>query len=85
MDREGSAVSRAQQGRRVGVYQVRDVYYWRGAVLTYGHNKKGEVIEMQKDGTREALDELIRELEAEMKVKFKRQTVSLVNATISQV
>ena len=61
---EGSAVSISYPP----VLQVRDVYYWKGAVLTVGsgkfseeHDESERVIEIQKD-TRDVLDELVLEL-----------------------
>lgn len=74
MWKEASAVSMAGSGR-TNIHQMPDVYYWRGAVLTYGTHKQGNLIEIQKDGEQQISD-LVGILESEMQVKFRRKTVS---------
>ena len=76
MGSEASAVSRFGSGVRTSVHQIPNVYYWRGAVVTYGVTRQGYAIEMHKEGKPETLNELIGLLESGMGVKFKKRTIS---------
>lgn len=82
MGREGSAVSQAEVGR---MPQLSNVFYWCGAIVTYGFYKHGKiptslkgsrwVIEMQRDGPMIELETLIKKLGDEMRINFHRKNI----------